>query len=86
VLAHAACNGDKRDLLAAKCHLEKWAARNHRYKEEIGGNLSGAGFNDDLTGSKMIARWAYRQAVGGHAWVQRRGRAEIIDEAYLFSL
>jgi 5-methylcytosine-specific restriction endonuclease McrA len=71
VLAHAGCNGDKRELLAARPHLERWATRNLRYKDDIGGNLSRAGFIDDLDASKMIARWAYRQSIGG-----MRGRAK----------
>jgi len=65
VLAHAGCNGDKRELLAAKKHLDRWTIRNDRYLEDIGGGLSRAGFIDDIDASKMIARWAYRQSVGG---------------------
>jgi 5-methylcytosine-specific restriction endonuclease McrA len=82
VLAHAGCNGDKRELLAAMPHLERWAVRNDRYKEDIGGSLSRAGFIDDLDASKMIARWAYRQSIGGHAWVSK-GLTEIIDASYM---
>jgi 5-methylcytosine-specific restriction endonuclease McrA len=82
VLAHAACNGDKRELLAAKAHVARWAVRNEQYKDDIGGNLSRAGFIDDLGASQMIARWAYRQSVGGHAWV-RKGETEAIDATYL---
>jgi 5-methylcytosine-specific restriction endonuclease McrA len=85
VLAHAGCNGDKRELLAARAHLERWAARNDRYRDDIGGNLSRVGFVDDVDASKMIARWAYRQSVGGHAWVSR-GETELIDPTYLDSV
>lgn len=81
VLAHSGCNGDKRELLAARQHLERWAARNDRYKDEIGRRLSCAGFIDDLGASKMIARWAYRQSIGGHAWVAK-GQREPIDATY----
>jgi hypothetical protein len=82
VLAHAGCNGDKRELLAAKSHLERWIIRNDRYRDDIGGGLSFVGFFDDLDASKMTARWAYRQSVGGYAWVAR-GKREPIDETYL---
>lgn len=82
VLAHDRCNGDKRELLAAKRHLERWTTRNDRHKDEIGGHLGSAGFVDDLEARKMIARWAYRQSVGGHAWVGK-GRTEPIDATYL---
>ncbi len=67
---------DKRELLAAKRHLERWAMRNERYGEDIGGGLGRAGFIDDLDASKMIARWAYRQSIGGHAWVATKGQTE----------
>ena len=82
VLAHSGCNGDKRELLAAKAHLERWGMRNDRYRDDIGGDLSRVGFIDDLDASKMIARWAYRQSVGGHAWVSK-GQREAIDATYL---
>jgi hypothetical protein len=82
VLAHSGCNGDKRELLAARRHLERWAIRNERYRNDIGGELSRVGFIDDLDASKMIARWAYRQSVGGHAWVSK-GLTEPIDTTYL---
>lgn len=83
VLAHAGCNGDKRELLAARRHLEHWTIRNDRYKEDIGGPLSSSGFIDDLDASRMIARWAYRQSIGGHAWVATKGHTEPIDATYL---
>jgi 5-methylcytosine-specific restriction endonuclease McrA len=82
VLAHAGCNGDKRALLAAKGHLERWAARNDQYRDDIGGALSREGFIDDIDASKMIARWAYQQSIGGHAWVSK-GQREPIDATYL---
>jgi 5-methylcytosine-specific restriction endonuclease McrA len=84
VLAHSGCNGDKRELLAAKAHLERWMARNDQYRDDIGGNLSRAGFINDVEASKMIARWAYQQSVGGHAWV-RKG-TDLIDATYLDSV
>ncbi len=82
VLAHAACNGDKRELLAAKAHLERWAARNAQYGADIGSRLGAEGFVDDLATSQMIAAWAYQQSVGGHAWVGQ-GQVETIDSTYL---
>lgn len=82
VLAHGGCNGDKRELLAAKRHLERSVTRNDRYGDDVGGGLSRAGFIDDLDASKMIARWAYRQSVGGHAWVSK-GLTQPIDTTYL---
>jgi 5-methylcytosine-specific restriction endonuclease McrA len=82
VLAHAACNGDKRELLAARQHLERWSVRNDHYREEIGGPLRLAGFVDDLDASRMVARWAYGQAIGGHAW-SAKNLMEPIDAGYL---
>jgi 5-methylcytosine-specific restriction endonuclease McrA len=82
VLAHSGCNGDKRELLAAKVHLTRWLMRNEQYKDDIGGPLGRAGFIDNLDASKMVARWAYRQSIGGHAWVSR-GQSAPIDSTYL---
>jgi 5-methylcytosine-specific restriction endonuclease McrA len=81
VLAHRSCNADKRELLPAKTHLERWVSRNVRYKEDIGGQLCLAGFTNDLDASKMIAQWAYDQSVGGHAWIRKK-QTEPIDSSY----
>ena len=81
----AAATVIKRELLAAKQHLERWMARNDQYRDDIGGGLSVMGFVDDLDASKMIARWAYGQSVGGHAWVSK-GKMEPIDGSYADAL
>jgi 5-methylcytosine-specific restriction endonuclease McrA len=74
VLAHRTCNNDKRELLAAKPHLERWLDRTKRFGDEIGGRLSEAGFISDANCSTVVARWAYEQAVAvkAHAWAGRR--------------
>jgi hypothetical protein len=85
VLAHANCNSDKRDLLAAKRHLDAWLKRNERYGTEIAGHLAALGFVADLECSLTVTRWAYSQAVthNAHAWLERRQKTELVDETYL---
>ncbi len=73
VLAHRTCNNDKRELLAAKPHLDHWLERMNQYGDEIGGRLSELGFVSDARCSALVARWAYEQAVAvnGQAWAGR---------------
>ena len=85
VLAHVACNGDKRELLAAKRHLDAWLRRNGRHGAEIAGRLAPLGFVADLGCSLTVTRWAYEQALTHHAnaWVGRRQNTEPVDDTYL---
>ncbi|MBI4293536.1 MAG: HNH endonuclease [Betaproteobacteria bacterium] len=71
VVAHPKCNNDKREMLAAKTHLEHWLDQIGRHGDEIGGQLSLKGFVSDPRCSKLIAKWAYQQAVAinGQAWL-----------------
>lgn len=71
VLAHAKCNNDKRDLLVAPVHLERWLRRLDNQSLEIGKSLASAGFVADHECSRLIARWAYQQATGSGAmgWI-----------------
>jgi 5-methylcytosine-specific restriction endonuclease McrA len=82
VLAHASCNGDKRDLLAASMHLERWLERNMRFGAGLREEARIAGFLTDDQLATPIARWAYTQAlqVESSAWV-RKGVLEKMDPA-----
>jgi 5-methylcytosine-specific restriction endonuclease McrA len=82
VLAHAACNRSKSDLLAGLAHLEKWRERNARQGDEISGVLGQRGFLVDPECSLVVARWAYRQAAstGAHAWTMAARRESIGPE------
>jgi 5-methylcytosine-specific restriction endonuclease McrA len=73
VLAHRTCNKDKRELLAARQHLEHWLEQIRGYGDEIGGQLAKLGFVSDAASSKAVTRWAYEQAVtvSAHAWAGR---------------
>lgn len=74
VLAHARCNRDKRDLLAAPLHLERWLQQLQDYADDIGGPLASSGFVVDPDCSRWVARWAYRQgtAAGAMGWIRGR--------------
>lgn len=74
VLAHAKCNNDKRDLLAAPIHLERWLRRFSGQSDEIGSSIASAGFVADPQCSQLVARWAYRQATsaGAMGWIGGR--------------
>jgi hypothetical protein len=77
VAAHAHCNLDKRDMLAAEDHLERWVERN--------ATLAGAGDGSRSIGSEdpfvsgrdtaiRIAGWAYGRAfeIGAATWLRGR--------------
>jgi 5-methylcytosine-specific restriction endonuclease McrA len=82
VVAHRACNNDKRDMLAAQRHLESWM--NHIEKEgnEVGGQLVQLGFVTDVASSIHVARWAYEQGVetGSMAWIARGRTEPLMDQ------
>ncbi|GGY59432.1 HNH endonuclease [Pseudoduganella albidiflava] len=84
VLAHASCNNDKRDLLAAPAHLERWLERNERFGAGLREEAQTAGFLTDDELATPIARWAYTQALRmkSSAWV-RRGVIEPMDPSVI---
>ena len=76
VLAHKTCNNDKRDLLAATVHLEKWCDRNQRQGTVLANEL-GSHFVCDSSTMARVAHWAYHHAfvTTSQSWV---GRAQVI--------
>lgn len=74
VLAHAACNRAKSRYLAAVPHLEAWAERNALHGAMLANELRRLEFEEDVTASARIARWAYGQteSAGGQVWVPGR--------------
>lgn len=76
VAAHAHCNRDKRDLLAAEVHLERWIDRNDRLGRMA--VVDGAGDADvsehDSGPAQRIATWAYGRAFEIRAAVWIKGR------------
>jgi hypothetical protein len=61
VLAHKNCNGDKRDLLAATGHLEKWRVRNEVQGGLLKRELEGQFICDEPT-TVRVALWSYEHA------------------------
>lgn len=57
VLAHDSCNLDKRDMLAAPVHLERWVQRNDSHRGALQKILDEARFMYDLDASLTIAEW-----------------------------
>jgi 5-methylcytosine-specific restriction endonuclease McrA len=84
VLAHGSCNRAKRQLLAARPHLEAWLQRTKEHGAEIRATALDLGFSADEGSSLSIARWAYSQAATSfaHAWL-RDSEMTPIDGAYL---
>lgn len=82
VLSHRGCNNDKREMLAAKRHLESWMERMHSRGKEIGELLAEKGFVSDEECSTHIARWAYQQGVAVHAvgWVMKGTTEPLLND------
>ena len=76
VLAHASCNQDKRDMLAAAGHLERWVERNDRNSLDLIKIFDSARFPFDADASLSVAEWAYENAERAQAlvWVRCRGQ------------
>jgi len=82
VLAHRSCNQDKRDMLAAPAHLERWMERNlgaGKVMEEI---LEDARFVHDLDASLSVTEWSYERAerAGALVWVERGSTLKLSPE------
>src|SRR5262245_36012816 len=58
VLAHASCNQDKRDMLAASGHLERWIERNQGQDKALVDVFNAARFPFDADASSSVALWA----------------------------
>jgi hypothetical protein len=71
VLAHTACNGRKKDRLAAVEHLEHWCVRNDRHGVTLDQAFREASVVADRTTSERVTHWAYEQveADGGLVWM-----------------
>lgn len=74
VLAHRRCNNAKRDLLAAKPHLERWLDHLFTHGDALSDALGALGFLADPKASRHVAGWAYRRAVdsGSHGWLRMK--------------
>ena len=70
VLACRACNGDKRDRLAAFPHLASWTVRNEELGPALADGFRRAGLPFNLAAIRRIAAWAYArlEASGGLCW------------------
>lgn len=76
VLAHSACNQDKRDMLAADGHLERWVQRNDKETKALNQLFDAARFPFDADASLSVAEWAYDNAERARAlvWVRCKGQ------------
>lgn len=81
VLAHKRCNLDKRDLLAAAPHLERWWRRNEDHGTWLSNEL-GDYFVCDLNATARVARWSYRRALenGSQSWLSIKQVVPLSDE------
>lgn len=83
VLAHGSCNQDKRDMLAAAGHLERWVQRNESEVALLSDVFNAARFPFDADASLSVAEWAYENAERAHAlvWV-RKGQTARLSEGW----
>ena len=74
VLAHAQCNRNKSDTIAAEVHLEKWVERNSGHGLELAAAMQEHRIICDLDATRRIARWAYSQTAStkGLTWMERK--------------
>ena len=82
VLAHGSCNHDKRDMLAASGHLERWVQRNDNEVAALGDVFNAARFPFDADASLSVAEWAYENAerAGALVWVRKGQTARLSGE------
>ncbi len=73
VLAHGACNQDKRDMLAATTHLQRWVERNYAQEAGLCEVFGAARFFHDADASFTVAEWSYENAERAQAlvWVRK---------------
>jgi len=85
VLAHAGCNRNKSNMLAAQRHLAHWVERNMQFGQDISGELSQ--FLADRDCSIRVTRWAYEQGLvaGAHGWIEGKA-TEPLGEDCLVTL
>ena len=62
VLAHAGCNNDKSDTLAAVPHLERWCQRKDDLGRDLASEFGQHEVPHDLGSSLRVASWSYSQA------------------------
>jgi len=79
VLAHGACNQDKRDMLAATAHLQRWVERNYTQDAGLRDMFSAARFFHDADASFTVAEWSYENAERAQAlvWVRKGQTARL---------
>ncbi len=79
VLAHASCNRQKSDRLAAERHLERWAERNRTHGPALASAFDLRHVRHDLVASERIVRWAYGRAaeLGSLVWVSGKELAPL---------
>lgn len=82
MLAHAACNQDKRDMLAAAGHLQRWVQRVDTDGATLGEVFNAARFPFDADASLSVAEWAYENAerAGALVWVRKGQTARLEGE------
>jgi hypothetical protein len=73
VLAHGTCNARKSDRLPAFKHLASWCDRNVEAGSLLADRFDEKGLLHDLTASRQITAWAYRQAQESEAQVWLQG-------------
>ena len=72
-LAHATCNGNKSDRLAAAGHLDTWVERQERDAEMLASEFNRHEIVNDQASSARIDNWAYTNTFECHGLTWVRG-------------
>jgi len=82
VLADHSCNLNKRDMLAAPAHLERWVDRNCVHERSLREIFDAARFVHDVDASTSVAEWSYETAEHARAlvWVRGKQSCPLSDE------
>jgi hypothetical protein len=82
VLAHAECNGRKRNHLASSIHLARWCERNEQHGSDLARRFDERGLPHDLPTLKRVACALYRVVAisGANVWHAGRALVPLTDD------
>ena len=84
VLAHKACNGDKKDYLASEEYLERWYQRNIDSNVMLTEYFDDHQLPHDLNTSIAVSKWAYKQHTdaSGVVWLGYQKGLSVVSDGW----